>query len=182
MSRAAATRAELGRVHGADAPSQPEPLHWSSTAHSDRAPAGNSAGETVIPAVSLRRGVPASPPRGSDRGTGAGGRGARPFHRSGRPLPGGAGPAGRGRDGECRSYTRLQARTVELAGLSGRMIEQHEEERRRLSRELTTKPPRCFRWSRWSWVCREKRFLPARRHGLIRFSVSSTPGSAASEA
>jgi signal transduction histidine kinase len=33
-------------------------------------------------------------------------------------------------------YHRLQTRTVELARLSARMVEQHEEERRRLSREL----------------------------------------------
>jgi signal transduction histidine kinase len=41
-------------------------------------------------------------------------------------------------------YERLQARTVELARLSHRMLEQHEEERRRLSRELHDETAQVF--------------------------------------
>ncbi len=41
-------------------------------------------------------------------------------------------------------YSRLQARTVDLAHLSARMIEQHEEERRRLSRELHDETAQVF--------------------------------------
>jgi signal transduction histidine kinase len=41
-------------------------------------------------------------------------------------------------------YRRLETRTVELAHLSSRMIEQHEEERRRLSRELHDETGQVF--------------------------------------
>jgi signal transduction histidine kinase len=41
-------------------------------------------------------------------------------------------------------YARLQARTVDLARLSARMVEQHEAERRRLSRELHDETAQVF--------------------------------------
>jgi signal transduction histidine kinase len=41
-------------------------------------------------------------------------------------------------------YRRLETRTVELARLSSRMVEQHEEERRRLSRELHDETGQVF--------------------------------------
>jgi signal transduction histidine kinase len=41
-------------------------------------------------------------------------------------------------------YTRLETRTLELARLSTRMVEQHEEQRRRLSRELHDETAQVF--------------------------------------
>jgi signal transduction histidine kinase len=41
-------------------------------------------------------------------------------------------------------YTRLETRTIELARLSARMVEQHEAERRRLSRELHDETAQVF--------------------------------------
>ncbi|HSJ75298.1 MAG TPA: GAF domain-containing sensor histidine kinase [Gemmatimonadales bacterium] len=41
-------------------------------------------------------------------------------------------------------YSRLEARSLELTRLSGRMVEQHEEERRRLSRELHDETAQVF--------------------------------------
>jgi signal transduction histidine kinase len=41
-------------------------------------------------------------------------------------------------------YSRLELRTIELAQLSARMIEQHEDERRRLSRELHDETAQVF--------------------------------------
>jgi signal transduction histidine kinase len=41
-------------------------------------------------------------------------------------------------------YSRLETRTLELARLSARMVEQHEEERRRLSRELHDETAQVF--------------------------------------
>lgn len=41
-------------------------------------------------------------------------------------------------------YSRLETRTVELARLSSRMVEQHEQERRRLSRELHDETAQVF--------------------------------------
>jgi len=41
-------------------------------------------------------------------------------------------------------YSRLEARSLELARLSARMVEQHEEERRRLSRELHDETAQVF--------------------------------------
>ena len=77
-------------------------------------------------------------------------------------------------------YRRLEARTLELASLSARMIEQHEEERRRLSRELHDETGQVFSAVRRSssgccgTACRRHRAL-----AWTRCSGSSTRGSAA---
>ena len=94
--------------------------------------------------LSVRRRTPVVPQPGAHRGARARGRRPRPVHRARRPVPGRAGPAGRRRVGEQDLYRRLEARTLELARLSARMIDQHEDERRRLSRELHDETGQVF--------------------------------------
>ena len=61
---------------------------------------------------------------------------------------------------------RLQARTVELARLSARMIEQHEEERRRLSRELHDETAQVFSAVKMELGVLREGVVPARRARL----------------
>ncbi|MEO6056801.1 MAG: GAF domain-containing protein [Gemmatimonadales bacterium] len=65
-------------------------------------------------------------------------------------------------------YTRLQARTVELARLSARMIEQHEEERRRLSRELHDETAQVFSAVKMELGLLRDGIAPAEGERLVR--------------
>ena len=65
-------------------------------------------------------------------------------------------------------YSRLETRTVELARLSARMVEQHEEERRRLSRELHDETAQVFSAVKMELGVLRDDVGPGRRPGWTR--------------
>jgi signal transduction histidine kinase len=67
-------------------------------------------------------------------------------------------------------YERLEARTVELARLSSRMVAQHEEERRRLSRELHDETAQVFSAVKMQ-LGSLRPSLPAAQHGRLDRAV-----------